>query len=70
MEEQFHFANLMDLCHLKNAELAKHFQKPKERVVLGGASVKDEGGGSIHRTKRFSFSDGSGKILGHCLKAS
>ena len=22
-----HLANLMDLCHLKNAELAKHLQK-------------------------------------------
>ena len=31
-----HFANLIDLCHLKNAELATHFQKYKGRVVLRG----------------------------------
>ena len=39
-----HFANLMDLCHLKNAELAKHHQKYKGRVVLREDNVKDEEG--------------------------
>ena len=34
----------MDLCHLKNAELAKHLQKYKGRVVLRGDNVKDEEG--------------------------
>ena len=29
-----HFANLINSCHLKNAELTKHLQKYKERVVL------------------------------------
>ena len=29
-----HFANLMDICNLKNAELAKHLQKNKARIVL------------------------------------
>ena len=38
-----HFANLMDLCRLKIAELAKHLQQYKERVVLQGYNVKDEG---------------------------
>ena len=38
------FVNLMDPCHLKNAELAKHFQKYMERVVLLGDNVKDEEG--------------------------
>ena len=37
-------ANLMDLCHLKNAELAKHLQKYKGRAVLCGDNVKDEEG--------------------------
>ena len=37
-----HFANLMDLCHLRNAELEKHFQTYKERVVLRRGNVKDE----------------------------
>ena len=39
-----HFANLMDLCHLKNAELAKHLQKLKVRVVLQGDNFEDEEG--------------------------
>ena len=39
-----HFANLMDLCHMKKAELAKHLQKYKGRVVLWGGNVKDEEG--------------------------
>ena len=29
-----HFASLMDLCHLKTADLEPQFQKSKERVVL------------------------------------
>ena len=29
-----HFASLMDLCHLKNAELETKHQKSKGRVVL------------------------------------
>ena len=39
-----HFANLMDLCNLKNAGLAKHLQKNKARVVLREDNVKDEEG--------------------------
>ena len=46
----------MDLCHLKNAEFAKHLQKYKERVVLRGGNVKDEEGYSIHRARCFSVS--------------
>ena len=34
----------MDLCHLKNAELAKHLQKYKGKDVLWGDNVKDEEG--------------------------
>ena len=39
-----HFASLMDLCHLKNAELKKKHQKYKGRVVLRGDIVKDDSG--------------------------
>ena len=39
-----HFASLMDFCHLKTAELAKHLQTHKERVVLQRDNVKDEEG--------------------------
>ena len=31
-----HFASLMDICHLKNAELEAKHQKYKGRVVLRG----------------------------------
>ena len=37
-----HFASLMDLCHLKNAELDPPLQKHKGRVVLRGDIVKDD----------------------------
>ena len=39
-----HFASLMDICHLKNAELEAKHQKYKGRVVLRGAIVKDDSG--------------------------
>ena len=31
-----HFASVMDICHLKNAELEAKHQKYKDRVVLRG----------------------------------
>ena len=37
-----HFASLMDICHLKNAELEAKHQKYKGRVVLRGDMVKDD----------------------------
>ena len=37
-----HFASLMDICHLKNAELEAKHQKYKSRVVLRGDIVKDD----------------------------
>ena len=40
----FHFASLMDICHLKNAELEAKHQKYKGRVVLRGDIVKDNSG--------------------------
>ena len=39
-----HFATLMDICHLKNAELEQKFQKFQDRVVLRGDIVKDDCG--------------------------
>ena len=39
-----HFDSLMDICHLKNAELEAKHQKYKGRAVLRGDSVKDDSG--------------------------
>ena len=39
-----HVASLMDICHLKNAELEAKHQKYKGRVVLRGDIVKDDSG--------------------------
>ena len=39
-----HFASLMDICHLKNAELETKHPKYKGRVVLRGDIVKDDSG--------------------------
>ena len=39
-----HLASLMDICHLKNAELEAKHQKYKSRVVLRGDFVKDDSG--------------------------
>ena len=39
-----HFASLMDICHLKNAELEAKHQKYRGRVVLLGDIVKDNSG--------------------------
>ena len=38
------FASLMDICHLKNAELEAKHQKYKGRVVFRGDKVKDNSG--------------------------
>ena len=43
-ERKVHFATLMDISHLKNAELEPTFQKYKERVVFRGDIVKDDSG--------------------------
>ena len=39
-----HFASLMDICHLKHAELEAKHQKHKGRVVLRCDIVKDDSG--------------------------
>ena len=49
---QVHFASLMDICHLKNAELEAKHQKYKGRVVLRGDIVKDDSGSSAVFTEQ------------------
>ena len=39
-----HFASLIDICHLKNAELEAKHQKYIGRVVFRGDIVKDDSG--------------------------
>ena len=39
-----HFATLMDICHLKNAELEPKFQKYKGWFALGGDTAKNDSG--------------------------
>ena len=41
-----HFASLMDICHLTNADMEAKHQKYKGRVVLRGDIVKDDSGSS------------------------
>ena len=44
MARMLQFSSLMDICHLKNAELEAKHQKYKGRVVLRGDIVKDDSG--------------------------
>ena len=50
-----HFASLMDICHLKNAELEARHQKFKGRVVLRGGIVKDDSGSYVVFTEQGSL---------------
>ena len=43
-DKKIHFAALMDMCHLKVAELEPKFQKYEGRVVLRGDNEKDNSG--------------------------
>ena len=47
-----HFASLMDVCHVKNAELEAKHQKYKGRVVLRGDIVKDDSGSYAEITEQ------------------
>ena len=51
-----HFASLMDICHLKNAELEAKHQKYKGRVVLRGDLVKEDSGSYALFTEQGIFS--------------
>ena len=53
-KRKVHFAALMDICHLKNAELKQKHQKYKGRVVLRGDNVKDDSGAyAVFTEQRF-----------------
>ena len=43
-DAEVHFASLMDICHLKYAELEAKHQKYRGRVVLRGDIVRDDSG--------------------------
>ena len=47
-----HFASLMDICHLKNAELEAKHQKYKGRIVLRGDIVTDDSGSNTVFTEQ------------------
>ena len=67
-----HFASLMDICHLKNAELEAKHQKYKGRVVLRGDIVKDDSGSYamfIEQGSSASQNDGS-KSHGYHLQTA
>ena len=49
-----HFPSLMDICHLKNAELETKHQKFQGRVVLRGDIVKDDSGSCVVFTEHWS----------------
>ena len=61
----------MDLCHHKNCELEKKFQKYKGRVVLRGDTAKDASGKKlrcIHGARCFIVTYDGGKSLGRYFK--
>ena len=43
-KKEVHFAALMDICHLNNAELEPKYQKYRGRIVLRGDTAKDDSG--------------------------
>ena len=47
-----HFAELMALCFLKNAELGEALRKYKGRVVLRGDNIKDKEGYQVVFTEQ------------------
>ena len=52
MKKKVHLPSLMDICHVKNAELEPKYQKYKGRVVLRGDIVKDDSGASALLTEQ------------------
>ena len=52
-KKKVHFATLMDICDLKNAELEPKIQKKqRQRVVLRGDIVKDDSGAHAVSTEQ------------------
>ena len=60
-----HFASLMDVCHLKNAELVTKHQKYKGGVVLRGDMVKDDSGSFAVFTEKRIISISNDGSKGH-----
>ena len=52
---KLHFASLMDIWYLKNAELEKKHQKYQGRVILRGDIVKDDSGSCAVLTEQGSL---------------
>ena len=67
---EVHLASLLDICHLKNAELETKHQKYKGRVVLRGDNVKDDSGSYAVFTEHwiFSISNDSSQDHGYHLQ--
>ena len=65
-----HFASLMDMCHLKSAELEAEYQKYKGRVVFRGVIVKDdsEACAVFYRAKIISISNDGSKSHGYHIQ--
>ena len=61
-----HFALLMDICHLTNAELERKHQKYKGRIALRSGDVKDDSGSfcSIQWTRIISITNDTSKSHG------
>ena len=55
VKRNVHFATLLDMCHLENAELEPKLQKYNGRVVLRGDIVKDDSGAYALFTEQGSF---------------
>ena len=60
-----HFASLMEICRLKNAELEAKHQKYKGRVALRGDIVKDDTGSFVVFTEQGSSASQIDKSSNH-----
>ena len=60
-----HFASLMDICHLKNAEWETKHHKCKGRVVLRGDIVEDDSGSYAVFTEQRSSASRMTEAKGH-----
>ena len=61
-----YFTSLMDLCHLKHAELAKHHQQHRGRFVHWEDNVKDDNGFKVFFTEQSATSsNGTSKTSGY-----
>ena len=64
-----HFASLMDICHVRNAELEAEHHKYRGRVVLRGDIVKDDSGSyAVYTEQGSSASNDSRQNHGYHLQ--